>query len=306
MFKAAYRNLAPEEFDQRIQTLYKILESCELCPRQCRINRLKGEVGFCKATADVMVSSIGSHFGEEPELVGHHGSGTIFLTHCNLGCLFCQNYDISHLGSGTVMAVDEIVKGMLYLQKRGCHNINFVTPTHYTPQLTKAIQLAAGNGLTVPIVYNCGGYESLEVIRLLEGIVDIYMPDMKYSDLEQAKKYSNAPDYFERCTAALREMHRQVGVLKTDARGVAERGVLIRHLVMPGDVAGSRRTLEFIAHDLSADSYVNIMFQYRPVYRAHEFPEINRRPRLSEYNAVVDMARELGLHRGFDKEFLLY
>ncbi len=253
-----------------------------------------------------MVSSIGPHFGEEPELVGHHGSGTIFLTHCNLGCLFCQNYDISHLGSGTVMAIDEIVKGMLYLQKRGCHNINFVTPTHYTPQLTKAIQLAAANGLTVPIVYNCGGYESLEVIRLLEGIVDIYMPDMKYSDSEQAKTYSTAPDYFERCTDALQEMHRQVGVLKTDPHGVAERGVLIRHLVMPGDVAGSRRTLEFIAHDLSADSYVNIMFQYRPVYRAHDFPEINRRPRLSEFNAVVDMARELGLHRGFDKEFLLY
>jgi putative pyruvate formate lyase activating enzyme len=306
MFKAAYRNLAPEVFDERIQTLYRILESCELCPRQCRVNRIEGETGFCKATADVTVSSICPHFGEEPELVGHHGSGTIFLTHCNLGCLFCQNYDISHLGSGTMMSIDEIARGMLYLQQRGCHNINFVTPTHYAPQLMKAIQVTAENGLTVPIVYNCGGYESLEVIRLLEGIIDIYMPDMKYSDPEQAKKYSSAPDYFERCTEAVREMHRQVGVLKTNSRGIAERGVLIRHLVMPSDVAGSRRTLEFIARELSPDSYVNIMFQYRPLYRAHDFPGINRRPRLSEFNAVVDMARELGLHRGFDKEFHLF
>jgi putative pyruvate formate lyase activating enzyme len=298
-FEAAYRSVSPAEWDARLEALDTMLERCELCPRACHVNRTRGEKGFCNATAEAMVSSIGPHFGEEPELVGRFGSGTIFLTHCNLGCLYCQNYDISHFGDGRVMTPEEIADGMLHLQQMGCHNINFVTPTHYAPQLIRAVRIASAKGLRVPIVWNCGGYERVEVIRLLEGIVDIYMPDAKYGAREPAETFSSAPDYWERCKESLREMHRQVGVLETDSRGIALRGVLIRHLILPNDMAGSREVLAFIARELSTDSYVNIMFQYRPLYRAQEFREINRRPALKEFAAAIDMARLLGLHRGF-------
>ena len=253
------------EIDEKIEALEDILNECKLCPRECGVNRNKGEKGYCRSDRHLMVSSVHPHFGEEDVLVGTHGSGTIFLTNCNLGCVYCQNYDISHLGYGARMTEEELAESMLFLQRKGCHNINFVTPTHFTPQIVKAIKIAVERGLRIPIVYNCGGYESKKTIELLEGIIDIYMPDIKYSDGRNAAKYSNAPDYFEVCKEAVKEMHRQVGVLKTDERGIAWRGLLIRHLVLPNNIAGSREVLKFVAEELSKDSYVNIMLQYRPM-----------------------------------------
>lgn len=287
------------ELSSRIERLHRILESCELCPRKCRVNRLAGQRGFCKSGKELMVSSYGPHFGEEPELVGRHGSGTIFLTNCNLLCVYCQNYDISHLGYGEGVSTERTATMMLGLQDMGCHNINFVTPTHYAPQLVQATGKAAERGLGLPIVWNCGGYENVEVIRLLEGIVDIYMPDIKYSSAEPADKYSRAPDYFERCKEAVREMHRQVGELKVDNRRIAYRGLLIRHLVLPNDLAGSQRVLDFISDELSNDTYVNIMDQYRPCGEAEEYKELSRRTSHAEYSKAVDYAKSIGLHRGF-------
>ncbi len=286
--------------DERIDKLEAILNECKLCPRECGVNRNKGEKGYCKSDKHLMVSSVQPHFGEEDVLVGSNGSGTIFLTNCNLRCIYCQNYDISHLGYGQRMTEEELALSMLGLQKRGCHNINFVTPTHFTPQIVKAVKIAIEKGLRIPIVYNCGGYEAKSTIELLEGIVDIYMPDIKYSDAENAKRYSNAPDYFDRCKEAVKEMHRQVGDLKVDESGIAYRGLLIRHLVLPNGIAGSAEVLKFVATEISKEAYVNIMMQYRPMYKAYEYKELNRGIKMSEYREAIDIAREWGLHRGFE------
>lgn len=290
--------LSSDEWEERIEKLYGILEECTLCPRECRVNRIAGESGYCKSGEELVISNISPHFGEERPLVGTGGSGTIFLTNCNLGCIYCQNYDISHLGRGKTIFTDELADRMINLQILGCHNINFVTPTHFVPQLVKSLKTARENGLKIPIVYNCGGYESLSTIRLLDGIVDIYMPDIKYSSNEYAKLYSDAPDYFDRCTEALIEMHRQVGDLKTE-RGIAKKGLLIRHLVLPDGIAGSEEVMRFISQQLSKDTYINIMFQYHPEYHARRYREINRAPTLSEYDDVVGLAKRFGLHRGF-------
>lgn len=287
------------ELHERIKKLSAILEECRLCPRNCKKNRLKGEKGTCKAGAELMVSSVFPHFGEEPPLVGYYGSGTIFLTNCNLRCIFCQNYDISHLGSGREISTEELADSMLSLQRLGCHNINFVTPTHYTPQIIASLPRAAEMGLVLPLVWNCSGYESIEVVKLLDGIVDIYMPDYKYSNPAPARRYSKAPDYPDIVKGVLKEMHRQVGILKMDNRGIAYRGLLIRHLVMPEGLSGTRDAMEFIAHELSPDTYVNIMDQYRPCYRAFDYPEISRRITREEYEEAVRLAREAGLYRGF-------
>lgn len=293
--------------DARIAELYRILECCVLCPRVCRKNRLKGEEGYCRSGEEIMVSAIHPHFGEEKPLVGQGrlwgvgGSGTVFISGCNLGCVYCQNYDISHLEYGSRVSAQELSRGMIELQSMGCHNINLVTPTHFIPQLVKSIRIAIEKGLRVPIVYNCGGYESASTIKLLEGIVDIYMPDMKYSDPQGAGRYSNASDYFYRCREAVREMHRQVGDLALDSRGIAMQGLLIRHLILPNDLAGSREILRFITEDISKDSYVNIMFQYRPMFRAAEYKELNRRTTLDEYRNAIAMAQDFGLYRGFGR-----
>lgn len=285
--------------NQRIEALNDILKECRLCPRQCRVNRLGGETGYCGAPSELMVSSAFPHFGEEPPLVGYHGSGTIFLTHCNLLCIFCQNYDISHQGRGERISTYDMARLMVKLQDLGCHNINFVTPTHYTPQIVASLPKAIEMGLRLPIVYNCSGYESLEVIRLLEGIVDIYMPDTKYMDEKFSNKYSNAADYPSVIKAVLKEMHRQVGDLQINSQGIAERGLLIRHLVMPNGVASTELVLRFIAEEISVHSYVNIMDQYRPEYRACEYPEINRRITHKEYLEAIQIAKRLNLYRGF-------
>jgi putative pyruvate formate lyase activating enzyme len=287
------------ELDKRAQILQEFLKECRLCPRECRVNRLDGEIGYCGARFELMVSSVFPHFGEEPPLVGNHGSGTIFLTHCNLRCIFCQNYDISHMGTGQPITPFDMARAMVKLQEMGCHNINFVTPTHYSSQIVASLTKAVEMGLRLPIVYNCSGYESIEVIRLLEGIVDIYMPDIKFMDDKYSRRYSNAPDYPEVVRKVLKEMHRQVGDLTTDSKGLAERGLLIRHLVMPGGVASSEAVLKFVAEEISVHSYVNIMDQYRPEYRAHEYAEISRRITHKEYLEAIQLARGFRLYRGF-------
>lgn len=300
MHETAYIALHEKgELEERIDALREILKECRLCPRECKVNRLDGEKGYCQAGADLTISSAFPHFGEEPPLVGHYGSGTIFLTNCNLRCIFCQNYDISHLGQGERITGSELAQYMIGLQRRGCHNINFVTPTHYVPQIVAALPEAIGLGLEVPLVYNCGGYESLEVIRLLDGIVDIYMPDAKFSREEDATRYCNAPNYPQVMQKILLEMHRQVGDLMLDERGIAYRGLLIRHLVMPNGVAGTKETLSFIAKRLSVHSYVNVMDQYRPLYRSGEHPEIDRRITYREYREAIKIAKGEGLYRGF-------
>ena len=287
------------ELSHRIQLLREFLKECRLCPRECGVNRLNGEVGYCKAPSELMVSSAFPHFGEEPPLVGYHGSGTIFLTHCNLRCVFCQNYDISHLGRGEPITPSEMAKAMFKLQEMGCHNINFVTPTHYAPQIIASLPEAIEMGLSLPIVYNCSGYESIEVIRLLDGVIDIYMPDVKYMDEKFSNQFSNAQDYPEVLRKVLKEMHRQVGDLKTNSKGIAERGLLIRHLVMPGGVASSETVLKFIGEEISPHSYVNIMDQYRPEYKAYEYSEISRRITHKEYLEAIQMAKRFHLYRGF-------
>jgi putative pyruvate formate lyase activating enzyme len=296
----SYVNLHEKgKLSQRVNLLKEFLKECRLCPRECRVNRLDGEIGVCQARAELTVSSAFPHFGEEAPLVGSHGSGTVFLTHCNLRCIFCQNYDISHLGSGEQMSSSELTRIMLRLQEMGCHNINFVTPTHYAPQIVASLPEAIERGLRLPIVYNCSGYEAIEVIRLLEGIVDIYMPDAKYLDEKYSKRFSNAPDYPEVIKKVLKEMYRQVGDLTINSKGIAERGLLIRHLVMPGGIASSEALLKFIAEEISVHSYVNIMEQYRPEYRAHEYPEINRRITHKEYLEAIQWAKHYRLYRGF-------
>lgn len=300
MREASYVTLrASGELARRAARASEMLAECRLCPRNCGVNRLAGETGVCGAGALARVSSYNDHHGEEPPISGTNGSGTIFLTHCNLKCVFCQNYPISHLGNGTDATAERLAGMMLELQRRGCHNINFVTPTHYMPQIVAALDIAAGGGLVIPIVWNCGGYESLDAVRLLEGIVDIYMPDIKYSEEAPAVKLSRAPDYYEHATAAIREMHRQAGELEIDDDGIAVRGLLVRHLVLPGGLAGSRRSLKFIAREISPDTFISVMEQYFPAHRAAQVPEMGRRITAEEYDEVVDMVDEVGLSNGW-------
>ena len=285
--------------EDRAERLHASLKSCEVCPRRCRVNRLEGEIGFCGVGAEALFASAGPHFGEEDVLVGRGGSGTIFFGGCNLSCIFCQNAELSAGHAGTETPPEEVAALMLALQRQGCENVNLVTPTHVAPAVAAAIARARAQGLTVPVVYNCGGYESVEALRLLDGFVEIYMPDAKYGPAAAAGELSCADYYFERMTAALREMHRQVGDLETDGRGVATRGLLVRHLVLPGGRADSEPVLRFLAEELSPRTYVNIMDQYRPCHRASEVPALGRATTREEVAAVKRRARELGLTRGF-------
>jgi len=283
--------------EQTIKTAYKIMESCELCPRRCKVNRLNDEKGFCGTGAKAVVASAGPHFGEESVLVGNGGSGTIFFAGCNLGCVFCQNYDISQLRSGNEVDIDDLVNTMLQLQERSCININFVTPTHVTPHIIESVHIARTKGLKIPTVYNCGGYESIGPLRLLAGTIDIYMPDAKYLSPVSSEKYSFAQDYSGVMKSALLEMHRQVGDLeiKDGAARVATRGLLVRHLVMPGNVADSIDIIDFLADEISNNTFVNIMEQYRPTFKALNFPEINRPITHKEFNTVYEYAKKRGL-----------
>ena len=284
------------ELEQRAKAAERLLEPCRVCPRECLAQRLQGKTGVCGVADQAMVSSYGPHFGEERPLVGSGGSGTIFLAHCNLCCVFCQNFEISQQDEGRIVSARKLAGMMLELQRMGCHNINFVTPTHQVPQILRALPIALNGGLRVPLVYNCGGYESLETLRLLNGVVDIYMPDFKYADAAVAKRYSKVENYPEVARVAFREMHRQVGDLTMDGRGIARRGLLVRHLVLPNNLAGTGEVVRFLA-GLSKDTYVNIMDQYRPCYRAHEYPALARRPTREEFEEALRLAREAGLHR---------
>jgi putative pyruvate formate lyase activating enzyme len=273
------------------------MKSCRLCPRECKVNRQKDERGFCRTGRDSVVSSYSPHFGEEDPLVGTGGSGTIFFTHCNLRCLFCQNYEISHLGEGRELSPDRLAGAMLLLQEQGCHNINFVSPSHVVAQILAALVLAVEKGLKVPLVYNTGGYDSLETLRLLEGVFDLYMPDLKFLDGEISYRYCQAGDYPEKAREAIREMHRQVGDLVLDHRFVAQRGLLVRHLVLPGGLAGTRKAMRFLAREVSPHTYVNVMAQYRPCGEAADHSPLNRRITAKEYEEALDIAREEGIHR---------
>ncbi len=293
-YKPAYLKISERELNARINKLFKLFESCELCPRKCKINRLKGELGFCKVAELPMLYSYHPHFGEESVLVGSYGSGTIFFSSCNLACVYCQNYEISHLRLGREVSFDELAEIMLELQNMGCHNINLVTPTHQLPQIIKSLQIAIKNGLSIPLVYNTNAYDSVKTLKLLDGIIDIYMPDAKYSD-DKALKYSNAPNYFSIMKAAIKEMHRQVGDLVIE-NGIAVRGLLVRHLVLPNSIAGSEKIFNFLAR-LSQNTFINIMAQYRPCYRAKNFPELNRRITEKEYMEAIRLAKKAGLKR---------
>lgn len=278
------------------EELWAIFGACTCCPRECGADRLKGETGFCSSTARLKVYSAGPHFGEERPLVGRGGSGTIFFSNCNLLCCFCQNWEINHRGDGRYISHQALAEMMLELQQMGCHNINLVTPTHVVPHIVRALRIAIRMGLRLPLVYNTGGYDSLEVVRKLEGVVDIYLPDFKYQDGSLAAKYSSgAADYPQVAAAVIKEMHRQVGILRVDGRGVAERGLIIRHLVMPQNIAGTDRFVRWVAEELSPDTYVNIMGQYRPEHKAFDYPELSRRITADEYRQAVRWAREAGL-----------
>ncbi len=284
-------------FEKKIEAAFRLLESCTLCPRRCGVNRLKEKAGFCRAGFLPEVSSYAPHFGEERPLVGRGGSGTIFLTHCNLRCSFCQNYSISHLGEGNEVSFERLGRMMLEFERIGCHNINFVTPSHYVPQILKALGLAIEKGLSIPLVYNTGGYDSVETLRLLEGVFDIYMPDFKFWSGEVARELCRAPDYPEKARNAIREMHRQVGDLKIDGRGLARRGLLVRHLVLPRNLAGSGEVMRFLGREISQDTYVNIMDQYHPCGDIQPGSPLSRRITVDEINVAIDAAKSDGLHR---------
>ncbi|MCR4418814.1 MAG: radical SAM protein [Clostridia bacterium] len=273
------------------------LRACNICPHACGVNRLAGETGKCRAGARAAVADYGPHFGEEAVLVGRHGSGTVFFGHCNLRCVFCQNWEISHGGAGRVVSEEELAGVLLDLQDMGCHNLNLVTPTHFVPQILGALAIGLERGLSLPLVYNCGGYEAVETLVLLDGVVDIYMPDFKYWNEEPAARYSGAPDYPERAREALKEMHRQVGDLVVGPDGLAVRGLLVRHLVLPDNLAGTEQILRFIAGELSRHTFVNIMAQYYPAHKAGRYPPLDRRLTREEYAAALAAAREAGLTR---------
>ncbi len=297
-FEPAYLKLHNTgELGRHAEKLWGIMEGCQLCPRRCGVNRLKGMSGFCRAPgATLIVSSFHPHFGEERPLVGRGGSGTIFLTHCNLRCVFCQNWEISQHGVGSKRDIEDLTRMMLKLQEIGCHNINLVTPTHYSAHILKALDVAAERGLRLPIVYNTSGWERLEIIEILDGIVDIYLPDLKYWNSAMSAKYSSgAESYPEVTKTAILEMNRQVGMTKPAKDGIMQRGLMIRHLVMPNNVGGSEQVMEWISEALPKNTYVNIMAQYNPLFKAYDYPEISRRITREEYKNVVKRAQELGL-----------
>lgn len=297
----SYLNLLEKgELDRRIEALYERMSPCRLCPHECKVDRLSGEKGFCKISNKPIVASYGPHFGEERPLVGKGGSGAIFFTYCNMACVYCQNWEISHLGEGEEITVEILAKIMLILQVWGCHNINLVTPTHQIAFIVEAIKIAAEGGLNLPIVYNCGGYESVETLKLLEGIIDIYMPDIKYMEDKVALRLSKIKNYSQRVKEAVKEMHRQVGDLVME-KGIAKRGLIIRHLVLPGDLSQTEEVIKFVSEEISLDTYFNLMDQYRPCGEAWKYPPLDRMINKEEWNKALDWAKKYGLKRLDDR-----
>ncbi len=301
----SYLNLLEDgSLKARAEHASELLRNCTLCPRKCGVDRTKGELGLCRGGARAMVSSYNAHFGEEPPISGSRGSGTVFLTNCSLKCIYCQNYPISQLGHGKKVTDAELGRMMLSLQSRSCHNINFVTPTHYMPQILSGLALAAEQGLRLPVVYNTGGYELVEVLKLLEGVVDIYMPDMRYARDEMGLKYSGVPDYATHNRPAIKEMHRQTGDLVMDEDGVGVRGLVIRLLVLPESISGTEDTLEFIAKEVSPDSFISLMAQYFPAHKAEHTAPLDRRITREEYSRTLKKMRELGFTQGWAQKLM--
>lgn len=282
-----------KELDRRIDKAYEILKHCTLCPNQCKIDR-SVKKGNCRSGTDTIISSFNPHHGEEPPLSGIYGSGTVFFTNCTLHCIFCQNYPISQLGTGKPVSINELADIFLYLQNKKCHNLNLVTPTHFVPQFLKTLKAAVKRGFHLPIVYNSSGYDPIETLKLLDGVIDIYLPDMKYGSNENALKYSGIKNYFDYNKIAIKEMFRQVGPLKTDKMGIAVRGLIIRHLVLPYQIAESKNILQFLKKEVSADMTIGIMSQYFPAYKAVDDKKLKFKVTKEEYNEVVDFARQLG------------
>lgn len=287
---------------ERSAEAFAMLACCELCPRKCRVNRLKDELGFCKTGARARVCSFMPHHGEEPPISGSRGSGTIFFSYCNLACVYCQNYEFSQMGQGKEVEAKELAGYMLDLQKLGCHNINFVTPTHVLPQILKALEYAIALGLSIPLVYNSAAFELPHILRLLEGIVDIYLPDMRYADDRVAFIYSAAKEYSYYNRGSVKEMHRQVGVAKIDEEGIIKSGVIIRHLVLPSNLSGTKAIMEFIAGELSPESYISLMSQYLPYHKASSYKDISRRLNEKEYEAAKQAFEVSGLSNGWVQE----
>lgn len=297
-FSAAYLLLqATGELAERARLALEHLKDCALCARGCHVNRLIASRGRCCTGEKAVIYSFGPHRGEERPISGRHGSGTIFFSHCNLSCVFCQNWDISQKGEGKEVSHEELAGMMLALQERGCHNINLVTPSHVVPQILAALSIAAEKGLHLPLVYNTASYDSQEALALLDGVVDIYMPDIKFADSKVAGAYLGVSDYAELCRAAVREMHRQVGDLVLNGAGIARRGLLIRHLVLPENLAGTDRIIDFLAREISPATYLNLMDQYRPCYKADKYPPLDRRPTPLEFDQVRTLALKLGMTR---------
>ena len=287
----------------RLELAKQMYEKCLLCPRECEVNRTLSEKGVCKIGSELKYSSANLHYGEEPPISGWRGSGTIFLTGCNLRCNFCQNYPISQLQNGNIVSPEILANHMLRLQKAGAHNINFVTPTHQASAIFESLYLAYCKGLSIPLVYNSSGYESIEMLKLLEGVIDVYMPDSKYGDDKAAKEISNAPDYVVNNRAALKEMFRLVGMLEMDEEGIATKGLLIRHLVLPADYSGTDEVLRFISEEISQDTYISLMSQYFPAWRGSAHHVLNRRLREVEYDAACESLEKYGLHNGWTQPY---
>ncbi len=293
------KHRSPDEIIEIGDRLFESMTECRLCPMDCRVNRHAGELGCCKSLAELRVSSANLHFGEEPPLSGGGGSGTVFLSGCSMSCLYCQNYPISQLNTGSTFSIRELKSAMLNLQSRGAENINFVTPDHMLPMILQALGMAIKDGLSLPIVYNCSGYQKLEILRLLEGIIDIYLVDMRYNDNTVAKKYSGCENYVETSRAAVKEMHRQVGNLKTGDKDLAQLGVIVRHLVLPGNLSGSAGVFRFLAEEVSREIFVSLMSQYFPAYKAVDNGLIGRRITCNEFGAARDSFCEAGLKNGY-------
>ncbi len=292
--------LSQVELNERINAAYGLLEKCCLCPRECGANRLKNDkLGFCRSGLNPVISSVSPHHGEEPPLSGTKGSGTVFLTNCNLRCIYCQNYPISQLGNGTERTPGELACQMVWLQEQGCHNVNLVTPTHFMPQILKALWIARERGFNLPIVYNTSGYESLRALRILDGIVDIYLADMRYFNEPVSKRYSLALHYPEINRVAVKEMFRQVGNLILDEEGIAKRGLIIRHLVLPNGLSGTEGVMKFLSEEISREVFISLMAQYFPAFKANEITELSRRITAEEYEDACQIMEKHGLENGW-------
>lgn len=288
-----------KDVKERIKKAYALLENCIVCPRECKVNRLKGEIGFCGIGANPKVASYNVHQGEEPPISGTKGSGTIFFSGCNLRCRYCQNFPISQMRYGKEVSTQELADMMLYLQSKGCHNVNLVTPSHVTPQIIQSLAIAWERGFELPLVYNTSGYDGLQSLKLLDGIIDIYLPDMRYSDDSIAQELSSVDNYREKNQTAIKEMYRQVGNLVTDDAGIAQKGLIIRHLILPGNLAGSEITFQFIKQEISENTYLSLMGQYFPSFRADECVLLDRKITPEEYECAVESFFESGLSRGW-------